>query len=52
MIDVGDVVRIAVDDVLTAAVGMEEGVAVVCRDKHYEVIRNHGGHALDVRYIK
>lgn len=44
--------RVPLSDVLTAAVGMEEGVAVVCRDKHYEVIRNHGGQALEVRYIK
>ena len=44
--------RVPLSDVLTAAVGVEERLAVVCRDKHFEVIRDHGGQALDVQYIK
>ena len=44
--------RVPLSDVLTAAVGMVEGVPVVCRDKHYEVIRDHGGRDLEVRFVK
>jgi predicted nucleic acid-binding protein len=43
--------RVPLSDVLTAAVAMRGALPLACRDKHFETIRNHGGQALEVRYI-
>ena len=44
--------RIPLSDVLTAAVSIEDSIPLMCRDKHFEVIKKHGGHAFECRLFE
>ena len=44
--------KVPLSDVLIAAVAVEKRIQLACRDKHFELIRKHGGHHFEFRFIE
>lgn len=44
--------RVPLSDVLAAAVAVDKKITLACRDKHFEIIRKHGGHSFEFKFIE